>query len=450
VYTLYFSLATLMLIMVPAETMVTYGADASSWLSPAYSLLKHLDFVMLENPDIRDFYRPPVIPIFNALWLGIGGEYGIKLTVFAQIVLLAVTGYMAALIAYQIMPALALPTLILLLFNPNSLGTALLIQSEAVFTFLFTASLYFLYRTIDKLDIPSILLSALFLGIACLARPSVQYLIILFPIIIVTLGLFYSNQPAILLKTLGIGLAGMVLALTVVFPWALSLAKIEGKLSLSPASIKSIYLGDQLITLRASQTGAPMNEISQAMHQEDFNGYSGIRCDALKYENPEKVKCYQGLLDARWDAISDARIIDYAKTIFRSTANYLFSGAAGTWHNLLDTNRGAMVGTSASSQASAASAIVGGISGLGLPALFISFVCIFYSVTIKILGLVGLVAFFRCKQWAELAICLGVIIYFLAVSLFLGHSRYRVPAETTFVILAAMGLITIIPQLRKN
>ena len=82
----------------------------------------------------------------------------------------------------------------------------------------------------------------------------------------------------------------MVLALTVVFPWALSLAKIEGKLSLSPASIKSIYLGDQLITLRASQTGAPMNEISQAMHQEDFNGYSGIRCDALKYENPEKVK----------------------------------------------------------------------------------------------------------------------------------------------------------------
>jgi hypothetical protein len=109
-----------------------------------------------------------------------------------------------------------------------------------------------------------------------------------------------------------------------------------------------------------------------------------------------------------------------------------------------------MVGTSASSQASAASAIVGGISGLGLPALFISFVCIFYTVTIKILGLVGLVAFFRCKRWAELAICLGVIIYFLAVSLFLGHSRYRVPAETTFVILAAMGLITIIPQLRKN
>ena len=155
-------------------------------------------------------------------------------------------------------------------------------------------------------------------------------------------------------------------------------------------------------------------------------------------------------MDARCDAISDATTIDYIKAIFRSSANYFFSGGSANWHNLLGTDRGTMtVGISASSHASAGKALIEVISELGLSALLTSSVCILYSVTIKTLSVVGLVAFFRRRQWAELAICLGVILYFLATSLFLGQSRYRVPAETTFVILAAMGLITIAPQLRK-
>ena len=161
------------------------GADASTWIMPAKSLLLHKDYVVYDHPEYDYLYRPPIVPVFNAFFLWLGGEYGIKTIIMAQIVLVSVTSLLIAEVVDKMQKGTGWVAMILFLANPNTLSSALLIQSETVFVFLLTFSAYALLQYADTNRWRDIIISSSMLAIATLARPTTQYLIVLFPLLVV-------------------------------------------------------------------------------------------------------------------------------------------------------------------------------------------------------------------------------------------------------------------------
>ena len=177
-----------LLFATPYDVHLAQGADASSWYNPALSILRHGAFVTLNDPTILQTYRPPLYPIYEAFMLFIGNGSIISI-VIGQIILLWLTGIITYIIVENILPGKGIVGLVLVIFNPNALGTAHLIQSDILYMFMVTTTLYclFLYRNKGSFKL-SILIGFLF-GLTCLVRTSGQYLILLLPIIYIIVGL---------------------------------------------------------------------------------------------------------------------------------------------------------------------------------------------------------------------------------------------------------------------
>ena len=73
-------------------------------------------------------------------------------------------------------------------------------------------------------------------------------------------------------------------------------------------------------------------------------------------------------------------------------------------------------------------------------ALFISAICLGFAVLGRLIGLAGMVSMVQRGQYALLLTLLGLISYFVAVNLFHGNSRYRIPVEPALMLLVLYGL----------
>ena len=74
------------------------------------------------------------------------------------------------------------------------------------------------------------------------------------------------------------------------------------------------------------------------------------------------------------------------------------------------------------------------------PAVAITLTAMAFVVVLRLLGLVGIVTLARRRQWRPLVVILGAIAYFAMVIPFYGNSRFRVPVEYLFVLLALAGV----------
>ena len=59
------------------------------------------------------------------------------------------------------------------------------------------------------------------------------------------------------------------------------------------------------------------------------------------------------------------------------------------------------------------------------------------------LGFFGIIELIKRKEYSFLLIIIGLITYFAITILFVGNSRYRLPVEIGFVILALYGVLFI-------
>ena len=180
--------------------------------------------------------------MFNAFCLWLGGEYGIKTIIMAQIVLVSVTSLLIADVVDKIQKGTGWVAMILFLVNPNTLSAAFLIQSETIFVFLLTFSAYALLQYADTNRWRDIIISSSMLAIATLARPTTQYLIVLFPFACWLLLIVAPRRTGFTFEkifqiSIATGLAVLLLA-----PWAIKLAHTEGGPTLTTAEIRSIYV----------------------------------------------------------------------------------------------------------------------------------------------------------------------------------------------------------------
>ena len=84
------------------------------------------------------------------------------------------------------------------------------------------------------------------------------------------------------------------------------------------------------------------------------------------------------------------------------------------------------------------------LGNLGFWSITITVLCLLFSLLLKLMSLVGVYDLFKRKQFAVLIVCLALIAYFFATTLFLGQSRYRVPVEPYFSVLATFGLLKLL------
>ena len=73
----YFAAALFLLAGMDSDIIYQASADVASWIVPARALLTHQAFVSLGQPDVIDIYRPPLVPMFNAIFLWVGGSFGV-------------------------------------------------------------------------------------------------------------------------------------------------------------------------------------------------------------------------------------------------------------------------------------------------------------------------------------------------------------------------------------
>ena len=335
--------------------------------------------------------------------------------------------------------------MILFLANPNTLSTAFLIQSETVFVFFLTFSAYALLRYADTCRWRDIIISSSMLALATLARPTTQYLILFFPFACCLLLVFGQKHTSFnFRKTLQISVT-TGLAVLLVAPWAIKLAESEGSPTLTTAEIRSIYIHDQLVTLESYRKGISIIESSNAVAEDKILKQRAI-CRSLEHNSYARASCFQEAEKHYIRHLFGYPIQEYVKPIAKSFANFFFSGSSGNWHNLLDTNNQSKLVSIASNTSNQQSlTMVREILGnFGFWSITITVLCLLFSLLLKLMSLVGVYELFTRKQFPVLIVCLALIAYFCATTLFLGQSRYRVPVEPYFSVLATFGLLKLL------
>ena len=136
-----------------------------------------------EEPFNPNPLRPPVWPFIIAFLAWVFGTYW---AVFVFEILIAsfipVLGMYVS--RYIIPERYVIWTGLLLVFTPYSILSSFLLYSETCFTFLFLIFLIFLFRYIKEQTVRNAIWSGVFLGLATLVKPTVQYFPIIIPLII--------------------------------------------------------------------------------------------------------------------------------------------------------------------------------------------------------------------------------------------------------------------------
>ena len=232
-------------------------------------------------------------------------------------------------------------------------------------------------------------------------------------------------------------------------PWALKLAQSEGSPTLTTAEIRSIYIYDQLLTLESYKKGISTNEAKKTDFKNKTFKQTKV-CGSLEYNSSARARCFQEVERGYIRQLLGYPVQEYVKPIFKSFANFFFSGSSGNWHNLLQTNNQSNLVTIASNVGNQQSVamVMEMLSNLGFWSIAITVLCLLFSVVLKMMSLIGVYELIKRRHFAVLTVCLALIFYFFATTLFLGQSRYRVPTEPYFTVLATFGVLRLLRAIK--
>ena len=148
----------------------------------------------------------------------------------------------------------------------------------------------------------------------------------------------------------------------------------------------------------------------------------------LNYNSSARASCFQETEKRYIGQLLSYPIQEYVKPITKSFANFFFSGSSGNWHNLLEMNNQSNLVTIASNVSNQQSftMVTEILSNLGFWSITITVLCLLFSISLKLISLVGVYELIKRRHFAVLIVCLALILYFFATTLFLGQSRYRV------------------------
>lgn len=414
----------------------TFSADGHSWRSPALGLIKHGTFVKPDAPGTPEVFRVPGYPLFLAGTILIGGDRFFDFAVPIQIAVLFAIGLIAYRVAEDWLPGYGVAALALTVFNPNSLGTAHIIQSETLYALGIALLGWAVLAYCRRPSIERGTLAGLALGASCLIRPDAQFLIVLLPLGLVVLGALPGSAIS-WGRRLAAAVVCFVVAVTVVAPWAYRNAQIGYGHRLTTATSASYYIWDS-----AGQVEMMANGVSQQMAG---NRMQTRQAAFIKAQGPAWRQLSKSRQDELLFAEGVRTVLSYplqaiGRTVLDATLQFFAGGGAGNFLNILGYakyNPYEVMGKREHSGYLAA--WLDALRGAAWPAAAITLTALAFVAALRIFGLIGLVTLMRRSEWRLLAVILGAMAYFALVIPFYGHSRFRVPIEFLFVLLALAG-----------
>jgi 4-amino-4-deoxy-L-arabinose transferase-like glycosyltransferase len=427
------------------------GADAQSWYEPSVALYKYGAFVELNDPSKPQTYRGPVFPMFGAAMMWLAGEADPMPIVYGQIVLLLLTGLMFRRIVEEWCPGWGDLGLALFLFNPNAFATAHLVQSDTTFMIVATAAFWAALRYIQRgHDWRYGVATGALLGVACLVRPTPQFLLLALPLLLPLLVIASGTRKGLGRAFLS-GVGGVIAAGIVALPWILHVHAAGGGFDITPPDIKYRYIWDHIQIMDAQANG-----ISQWDAAKRLEGPGGlverhVAAQGPAWQSLTRDQQYERLVQFGYETLLSYPPTVIARALAQSVGQFLLGGGAGNYYNLfgIDAQKLSTIWMTQTT-GRPIETLRRLFADAPLSMYVIGAVAYLFVLVMRVTGLVGLVMVGARRQWPLLLMLVGLVTYFGLVYVFAGSARYRLVIEPALLLLAVLGMRDIASWFRRR
>ena len=425
------------------------GADASQYYLPAVSFLENGRFM---RGDTLLTFGPPLYSVFLSIPIGIFGlENSDVAIVILQVSLLFLTGYVFKLIFLSLYSgpskntyAVLLHALIIL--NPNSLITAHLVQSETLFTLLFSIALFFSIKLLSDFSLRNLVLIGIFTGLATLTRPISLYFLIASPFFLWIVMILQGKRISKFKLTIPFLIGAIVIS-----PWYIrNYVEFGDPFYTSNAGA---YLKAQYVQLKHKGSGWSREQaISEHnIYFKKFIQDESTEVQKFCLENERDWSCNRVLSRSSLQLMMSETFSVHFKALINSVGTLFLSGGASNIRNYLGIKgKGAIVGFQTHSFKGLES-IKDLLKEMNLSYLLIFIITTLFAIVSRIIGIIGLFYMLKKREFLPYGVFfIEVISLFTAAYLYLGQSRFRVPLEPMLMLLMVVGIIYIVNRRQGN
>ena len=430
------------------------GADAGQYLRPARSLVDYGEFTM--NPpgwtpemgESRPFtFGTPLYSILLAIPYYLFGqnEFFYAAVIIIQCSLLYFTGWLSRLFLPFFNSSRNILIHALVIFNPNSLTTAHLIQSETLFAVFVVISLLYIFKYIKYGSISNLVIAGISAGLLTLTRPAGLYFVYMIPIILIAIALFRSIQNRgenKINRPISISSFSFVIPILVAFlimsPWYARNYINSNEVFLTTES--GYYIKDNYQTLIQRGRGLTEEEAFEISDNQQLEYFkqNGVGSDCLTDgRNPD---CGEHVFDAVLKGILNEPIKSHSKALFYSWGVLYFSGGASNFRNYIGLEGNSIIVDFHQEKFRGIGTITRLIKRMEVDYLLIFIVFTGFAVIARFTALIGIFRLARNPNHvAYLIAIIGTLLIFTAMYLYLGQSRFRVPIEPVLLLLSVLS-----------
>ena len=429
------------------------GADFFQYYSPALSFVENGTFIINDEPFV---FGTPLYSIFLAIPIFFLGIDNSSVAIVAmQCTLLYFTGFVSRDLLLQFSSKFGILLHALIIFNPNSIITAHLVQSETLFTFLLVCSVFVAFKIIDNFSLKNIILLGFLTGLAALTRPVALYLLLSWPLIILIAMLVRVKLKgnklscfdwrSYFIKSFFILFVGGL----VVSPWYARNYIEFDKVFFTANS--GVYLKDQYIQLKNKGSGQSSIE-AQKEHKKIFMEYLDQESDpSFCLDDERHWSCNTNLTHASLNAIFKEPMIVHIKGFIDSWSTLFLSGGASNIRNYLGIEGKNLVVNFQTKSFNGLESIIKLVQNMSFSYLFIFIFTTAFAVISRVIGIVGFFYLFKDRERTAYGLLLiETISIFTAAYLYLGQSRFRVPLEPLLMLLTVVGILYIVKYVKVD
>ncbi len=430
------------------------GADAGQYFEPALSFIEQGRF--LSSSDKPLTFGPPLYSAFIAIPIFFFGFDGSDFAiVIMQCTMLYFTGILSRRILLQFTRKFGLLLHALVIFNPNSMITAHLVQSETLFTLLFVWSVVVALKVVKDFSLKDIILLGFLTGLATWTRAVSLYLLILWPVFIL-IALIVKDKLDVNAQSIFLKNKRLIKLLIIIF---------VGGLVISPWYIRNYiefdkvfftsnagaYLKDQYLQLKNKGAGSSLEDAKKE-HKKIFINYLDNNTETHFCLSHERHwSCNGALTHASLEAIIAEPLTVHMKALVDSWGTLFISGGASNIRNYLGLDGKTLIVDFQNKSFNGLKSILKLVGDMNPAYFFIFILTIVFSVTSRILGIIGIYYLLKNREWRPYGLLLiGIISIFTAAYLYLGQSRFRVPLEPLLMLFTVVGVMYIYKNIKSE